>query len=53
MNVIHNYVGALRRLLEPSVHVRETGSYVQRRGNGYLLKDGAGELDIVAFRAAV
>ena len=53
VNVIHKYVGALRRLLEPSVRTRDTGSYVQRRGNGYLFEGSAVEVDIVAFRMAV
>jgi DNA-binding SARP family transcriptional activator len=53
VNIIHKYVGALRRLLEPSVRTRDTGSYVQRRGNGYLFEGSAAELDIVAFRTAV
>ena len=53
VNAIHKYVGALRRLLESSVRTRDPGSYIQRRGNAYLLEGGPGELDIVAFRAAV
>lgn len=36
LNVIHKYVGTLRRLLEPEVPARGTGSYLHRRGNGYL-----------------
>ena len=51
-NAIHKYVGALRRLLEPSIPARGAGSYIQRRGNGYLFAGSAEELDIVAFRAA-
>ena len=53
VNVIHKYVGTLRRLLEPSVRARDAGSYVQRRGNGYLFEGSAEEADIVAFRTAV
>ncbi|HTU74477.1 MAG TPA: BTAD domain-containing putative transcriptional regulator [Trebonia sp.] len=53
VNTVHKYVGALRRLLEPSVRPRGAGSYVRRRGNGYQFECGPGELDVVAFRAAV
>ena len=34
LNVIHKYVVALRRLLEPNVSAREAGSHLSRRGNG-------------------
>jgi DNA-binding SARP family transcriptional activator len=53
VNAIHKYVGTLRRLLEPSIRARDAGSYLQRRGNGYLLEPGRAELDVVAFRSAV
>jgi DNA-binding SARP family transcriptional activator len=53
VNVVHKYVGALRRLLEPSVRAREAGSYLRRRGNGYLLEGDAEEVDVVAFRRAI
>ena len=52
VNVIHKYVGALRRLLEPDLAVRATGSYVWRHGDGYLFKSGE-ELDLAAFRELV
>ncbi|MDA2892132.1 BTAD domain-containing putative transcriptional regulator [Mycolicibacterium sp. BiH015] len=50
VNVLHKYIGALRRLLEPTLPVRATGSYLLRRGNGYLLTAGPGTLDLVSFR---
>ncbi|WP_329264909.1 AAA family ATPase [Streptomyces sp. NBC_01478] len=53
LNVIHKYVGALRRLLEPGLPARGTGSYLHRRGNGYLFTAGPGTLDLVAFRERV
>ncbi|MFF5075587.1 ATP-binding protein [Actinoplanes sp. NPDC000266] len=53
LNVIHKYVGALRRLLEPAIPVRETGSYLQRRGNGYLIAAVPGMVDLVTFRQLV
>ncbi|MFJ6088438.1 BTAD domain-containing putative transcriptional regulator [Streptomyces sp. NPDC092369] len=53
MNILQKYVGALRRLLEPTLPVRGTGSYVQRRGNGYLFTADPGTLDVLAFRELV
>ncbi|TDV48739.1 ATP-binding protein [Actinophytocola oryzae] len=53
LNVIHKYVGALRRLLEPAVPARETGSYLHRRGTAYVFSAGADTLDLVAFRELV
>ncbi|MET7394973.1 AAA family ATPase [Dactylosporangium sp. NPDC005572] len=50
LNVIQKYIGALRRLLEPAVPARESGSYLHRRGNAYLFGGGPGTLDLVAFR---
>ncbi|KAB1948552.1 tetratricopeptide repeat protein [Micromonospora sp. ALFpr18c] len=49
-NVIHKYVGALRRLMEPTLSVRQTGSYLRRHGNGYLLTAGTGMVDLLTFR---
>ncbi|WP_083155964.1 ATP-binding protein [Mycolicibacterium moriokaense] len=53
VNVLHKYVGALRRLLEPALPVRGTGSYLLRRGNGYLFAPGPAALDLVRFREFV
>jgi DNA-binding SARP family transcriptional activator len=50
LNVIHKYIGALRRLLQPGLPARGTGSYLLRRGNGYVFMAGPGELDAVTFR---
>lgn len=50
VNVLHKYIGTLRRLLEPALPVRGTGSYLLRRGNGYLFTAGPGMLDLVSFR---
>ncbi|SNY69888.1 AfsR/SARP family transcriptional regulator [Paractinoplanes atraurantiacus] len=52
-NVVHKYIGALRRLLEPGLPARATGSRVLRDGNGYRLSAGPGELDLIEFRALV
>jgi DNA-binding SARP family transcriptional activator/tetratricopeptide (TPR) repeat protein len=53
VNVIHKYIGALRRVLEPGLPARATGAYLHRHGNGYLLTAGPGTLDLIAFRELV
>lgn len=53
VNVLHKYIGTLRRLLEPALPVRGTGSYLLRRGNGYLFTSGPDALDLVSFRESV
>ena len=53
LNVIQQYVGALRRLLEPALGSRKSGSYLMRRGNGYQCVTGPGVLDLADFRAVV
>lgn len=53
LNTLHKYVGVLRHLLEPDLPLRHSGSYLQRRGNGYLCTATASTLDLVAFRADV
>ncbi|MCO6005346.1 NB-ARC domain-containing protein [Actinoallomurus purpureus] len=53
VNVIHKYVGALRRLLEPELTARAQGSWLIRHGNGYRLVAGADHLDLAAFRSQV
>ncbi|GAA2216044.1 hypothetical protein GCM10009850_115130 [Nonomuraea monospora] len=53
VNLIHKYVGALRRLLEPTLPPGGTSSYLQRRGDGYLCMTGAGTLDLTIFRELV
>ncbi|MFJ3671049.1 ATP-binding protein [Streptomyces sp. NPDC090106] len=50
LNVIHKYVGSIRRLLEPHLLPREAGTYVLRRGNGYLCAVGGDLLDLASFR---
>lgn len=53
LNVVHKYVGALRRLLEPDLAVRGPGSYLRRRGDGYVFTAAPGALDLVVFRQLV
>lgn len=50
LNTLRKYAGALRHLLEPNLPPRRNGSYLQRRGDGYLLTAGPDSLDLVAFR---
>jgi DNA-binding SARP family transcriptional activator len=52
-NVIHKYVGALRRLLEPGLGLRAQGAYLLRHGDGYRFVAGPGMLDLVEFRRLV
>ncbi|MDQ7906062.1 BTAD domain-containing putative transcriptional regulator [Phytohabitans sp. ZYX-F-186] len=53
VNILQKYVGALRRLLEPAVPARETGSYLQRHRNGYLFAADPDLVDVVTFRELV
>ena len=53
VNVIHKYVGALRRLLEPDLRARVAGSYLVRQGNGYRFVADSETLDLIAFRQRV
>ncbi len=53
VNVVHKYVGVLRRLLEPDLPPRTSGSFLVRHGNGYRLTADAGILDLIAFRRLV
>ncbi|WP_051799310.1 AfsR/SARP family transcriptional regulator [Catenuloplanes japonicus] len=50
VNVVHKYVGTLRRLLEPGLPPRVQGAYLARHGSGYLFTAGPDTLDLVAFR---
>jgi len=53
LNALHKYIGSLRRLLEPTLPARGTGSHLLRRGNGYLFTAGPGALDLASFREFV
>ncbi|GIF23630.1 SARP family transcriptional regulator [Paractinoplanes tereljensis] len=53
VNVIHKYVGALRRLLEPGLPPRAGGAFITRRDSGYRFLAGPDNLDLVAFRQLV
>ncbi|TYB57065.1 AAA family ATPase [Nonomuraea sp. PA05] len=49
VNLIQKYIGALRRVLEPGVAPRSSGSYLALHGNGYRLTAGPDVLDLAAF----
>ncbi|MGU3503059.1 BTAD domain-containing putative transcriptional regulator [Mycobacterium sp. C31M] len=53
LNVIHKYVGALRRVFEPSVPARSSGTYLARRGSGYMFIPGKAFLDSAQFQVLV
>ncbi|BCY09523.1 BTAD domain-containing putative transcriptional regulator [Actinoplanes sp. L3-i22] len=53
VNVVHKYIGALRRLLEPGLLLRSAGSYLTRHDSGYRFTAGPQTLDLVAFRRLV
>ncbi|GAA2213860.1 BTAD domain-containing putative transcriptional regulator [Nonomuraea monospora] len=50
VNVVHRYVGMVRRLLEPALAVREEGRWLVRDRGGYRLDVGPGEVDLLSFR---
>ncbi|MBB2946588.1 DNA-binding SARP family transcriptional activator/tetratricopeptide (TPR) repeat protein [Actinoplanes lutulentus] len=53
VNLIQKHVGGLRRMLEPGVTSRGDGSYVLRRGAGYVFAGDGEVADVVAFRELV
>ena len=53
VNVIHRYIGAIRRLLEPDLEARANGRWLTRHGGGYRLAAGEDEVDLIAFRRMV
>ncbi|EXG82269.1 ATP-binding protein [Cryptosporangium arvum] len=53
LNVIQKHVGALRRLFEPTLPARGSGSYLRRDGDGYAFVADGVRLDVVTFHALV
>jgi DNA-binding SARP family transcriptional activator len=51
VNVVHRYIGGLRRLLEPDLPNRAAGRWLQRHGAGYRLDAAAASLDLRQARA--
>jgi len=52
MNAVHRYVGALRRVLDPTIEARSPGRWLVRHGAGYRLGVARENLDLAAFRHA-
>ncbi|GAB3249319.1 AfsR/SARP family transcriptional regulator [Kineosporia babensis] len=50
VNVLHRYIGRLRRLLEPGLPVRAAGQYLLRSAGGYRLEMPADAVDITLFQ---
>ncbi|GAA2554627.1 hypothetical protein GCM10010435_26420 [Winogradskya consettensis] len=53
LNVLHKYIGSLRRVLEPGLPARASGSWLHRHGDGYLFAATSGMLDLAVFREQV
>jgi DNA-binding SARP family transcriptional activator len=53
INVIHKYIGAIRRLLEPDLEARTSGRWVIRQGGAYRLAADESTSDLIAFRRMV
>jgi len=53
INVIHKYIGAIRRLLEPGLTARTSGRWVTRQGGAYRLVADESTSDLIAFRYLV
>jgi DNA-binding SARP family transcriptional activator len=53
INVIHKYIGAIRRLLEPGLEARTSGRWLTRRGGAYRLAADESTSDLIAFRRMV
>ncbi|MEU8819949.1 BTAD domain-containing putative transcriptional regulator [Actinoplanes sp. NPDC048796] len=53
LNVVHRYVGALRRLLEPGLPRRAEGQWLIGSGGSYRMRVTADSFDLLAFRRDV
>jgi DNA-binding SARP family transcriptional activator/tetratricopeptide (TPR) repeat protein len=53
LNVIHKYVGSIRRLLEPDLEARTSGQWLTRHGTAYRLAADETTSDLIAFRRLV
>jgi DNA-binding SARP family transcriptional activator len=50
VNLLHRHVGALRRVFEPELPVRESGRWLIRTGSGYQVQVDATSCDLRRFR---
>ena len=53
VNVIHKYIGVIRRLLEPDLQARSGGRWLTRQGAAYRLAADESTSDLIAFRRLV
>ncbi|GAA2899602.1 hypothetical protein Acy02nite_60780 [Actinoplanes cyaneus] len=53
VNMVHRYVGALRRILEPGLSPRTSGTWLIRDVGGYRLLTGPCGSDLVEFREQI
>jgi DNA-binding SARP family transcriptional activator len=53
LNVIHKYIGAIRRMLEPDLAARASGRWLSRHGTAYRLDVDEGMSDLMSFRRMV
>jgi DNA-binding SARP family transcriptional activator len=53
VNVIHKYIGAIRRLLEPDLEARSGGRWLARQGGAYRLAADESMSDLISFRRMV
>ncbi|MDX6419422.1 MAG: hypothetical protein QOG28_4042, partial [Trebonia sp.] len=51
VNIVHRYVGMLRRVLERGLPSRAAGRWLVRRAGGYRVAADAGALDLLRFQA--
>jgi DNA-binding SARP family transcriptional activator len=50
INIIHKYIGSIRRLLEPGLEARASGRWLTRRSGAYRLAIDGSMSDLIAFR---
>jgi DNA-binding SARP family transcriptional activator len=53
VNIIHKYIGCIRRLLEPGLEARASGRWLTRHGQAYRLAADENTSDLIAFRRMV
>jgi DNA-binding SARP family transcriptional activator/tetratricopeptide (TPR) repeat protein len=53
LNIVHKYVGSIRRLLEPNLEARTSGRWLTRHGAAYRLAADETMSDLIAFRRMV
>jgi DNA-binding SARP family transcriptional activator/tetratricopeptide (TPR) repeat protein len=53
VNVIHKYIGVIRRLLEPDLVARSNGRWLARQGGAYRLAADEPMSDLISFRRMV